>query len=76
MSTCHKISNCTYFKNFGATGLPDVVAQAYKKKYCHGVVMECARYSVSRLVGPHAVPDDLGPHERDRAVLLIGAAGA
>jgi hypothetical protein len=47
----------------------------YKKRYCLGDFMSCARRQVKEALGKPGVPDDLYPNMRDRAAVIL-ASGA
>ncbi|MFP4496957.1 MAG: hypothetical protein ACLFQV_02000 [Vulcanimicrobiota bacterium] len=67
MAKCFKAENCPFF-NDQLKGMPKVAA-SIKKKYCMGNYKDCARYLVSTKGKP--VPDDLFPHQKEKAQRLI-----
>lgn len=70
MSDCGLMGSCPFF-NDKLAKMPST-AERLKKQYCHQDWSECARWMVRSALGPARVPSDLFPHDRKRAVTLIG----
>jgi len=66
---CECISACPFF-NDRMANMP-AMASIYKKRYCEGNFEECARYIVFKALGKAAVPSDLFPNQKERALRLI-----
>jgi hypothetical protein len=72
MPDCECIIGCPFFNDKMAK-MPKT-ASAYKHNYCKGESEKCARHMVFEKLGKFAVPSDLYPTMRDRAVQIIRAA--
>ena len=72
MADCEFLKGWPFFNDI----LDDMpaVANMMKSKYCRGDNAQCARYLVRTEVGKEAVPDDLFPHEKDKAQEIIDEA--
>jgi hypothetical protein len=66
---CPCLEKCPFF-NFKLANMP-ATAELLMKKYCRGDFEVCARYQVRKLLGPEHVPQDLFPHDRERADQLV-----
>lgn len=71
MAECKLLSSCIFFND--KMGNKPGTAAMYKKKYCQGDNMECARYMVFKALGKSKVPDNLFPNQKDRAKEVIAA---
>jgi len=49
------------------------MANMYKKQYCQGDASECARHIVFTTLGKEAVPPDMFPNQKDRALGILKA---
>ncbi len=67
---CPSLNTCPFFNN-KMKNMPKV-AEMMKKKYCKGNYKECARYIVAQKKGKAAVPIDLFPSQKDKAMQIIG----
>jgi hypothetical protein len=47
-----------------------------EKRYCLGVFANCARYTVASKLERDKVPQNLYPHQKDRADPVLQGAGA
>lgn len=74
MTQCNLIRYCPLFRA-GASGVTSSELEDYKRKYCRADRFSCARYLVATSVGHEKVPVDLSPHESDRALKILRAAG-
>jgi hypothetical protein len=72
MADCEKLKGCPYFNGFIEIHMPSVAAEL-KEKFCKGDSSNCARFMVSKALGPDAVPNDLGPEQIILAQKLIAA---
>lgn len=74
MAECEYINTCP----FPLGRMPereDVDVEQMKEEYCRSNNLHCARYMVSMAVGEDQVPDDLYPHEKEKAYVLIAESG-
>lgn len=69
MAECEVLTTCLFF-NEKMADMPGTVS-GLKKQYCQGDNSACARYMVLKALGKSKVPDDLFPHQKDRAKKLI-----
>ncbi|MBM7556877.1 hypothetical protein [Halanaerobacter jeridensis] len=47
------------------------LTKSYKDKYCDGNHSKCARFQVAKNLGLASVPDDLLPHQNNKAQKII-----
>ena len=71
MPNCDKAEVCPFF-NETADIVPTDCAM-YKDTYCLGNFMRCARHMVCLAKGKDAVPGDLFPNQKEKALGLIYA---
>ena len=69
MSECECLSTCPFFNDQMAT-MPHL-AEVYKKRYCKGDFLACARFTIFKALGREAVPGDLLPNESERLDRLM-----
>jgi hypothetical protein len=69
MAKCELIENCIFI-NDRKTTMPST-ASAYRKIYCEQDFATCGRYMVCMTIGGEHVPQDLFPHQSDRAKDII-----
>ena len=69
MADCECLEGCPFF-NDRMEDKP-ATAEMYKKSYCRGSSVQCARYIVFSALGREAVPADLFPNQVERAYELI-----
>ncbi len=72
MDDCEFSPGCLFF-NDKMSGKPTVLGMI-KCGYCHNDFLNCARYLVRKQLGADKVPEDLFPHEKRRALEIIGQA--
>lgn len=73
MGKCELLETCPFFQ--GKLGnKPDQIDEL-KEKYCLSNNLNCARYMIVNSLGRDNMPDDLYPHEKDRAYLHIAQNG-
>ena len=68
MAACEKLAKCPFF-NDRMADMP-ATANIYKQKYCQDDFSRCARFFVSKKLGPDRVPADLFPNQMDKALEL------
>jgi hypothetical protein len=68
---CDCLAGCPFFND----KMPDTggLGTMYKKRYCLGDFMNCARHKVKDALGKPAVPVDLYPNMHDRAAVILAA---
>lgn len=49
----------------------DGLSESYKEKYCNNYYTECARYQVVEELGFEYLPNNLLPHQENRAELIL-----
>jgi hypothetical protein len=71
MAECDCLAGCPFFND----KMPDTsgLGAMYKKRYCLGDYISCARHAVKEALGKPSVPADLYPNMHDRAEELLGA---
>jgi hypothetical protein len=69
MADCICLPRCPFF-NDRMAGKPST-ADVYKQKYCKGDSNDCARHIVFTALGKGAVPSDLYPNQKDRAMAIV-----
>ncbi|MBQ8526843.1 MAG: hypothetical protein IJ429_00090 [Lachnospiraceae bacterium] len=69
MATCEKLEKCPFYQ--GKMSMESGLGSMYKKKYCEGDKMECARYMVATQLGPEYVTNHLYPNMKDQASKMI-----
>jgi hypothetical protein len=74
MADCECLEGCPFF-NDRMAGKP-ATAEMYKKSYCRGSNVQCARYIIFSALGKEAVPADLFPNQTDRAYDVINASAS
>lgn len=72
MPACERLATCIFFQDRMAD-MP-LKASALKERYCRGDFRACARHRVLMALGPGHVPDDLFPHMKALAELLLAGA--
>lgn len=66
---CELTSTCLFFND--QTDVKPQTAALFKARYCRGDHAECARYLVFASRGRDAVPQDLSPNDRLRALHML-----
>ena len=69
MATCEKLPKCPFYQ--GQMSMESGLGSMYKKKYCEGDKMSCARYMVATQLGPEYATTSLYPNMVDAAKKLI-----
>ena len=69
MATCEFLSACPFFNDHMAN--KPATAELYKQHYCREEPQECARLIVRRACGKEAVPADLLPNAKERALEIV-----
>lgn len=69
MATCEKLEKCPFYQ--GKMSMESGLGSIYKKKYCEGNKLECARYMVATQLGPEHVTNHLYPNMQDVAKKMI-----
>ena len=69
MANCEKLATCPFYQ--GDMKMESGLGAMYKKKYCEGNKIECARYKVATTLGKDFVPIDLYPNMGSRADKII-----
>ena len=69
MENCDCLPGCPFFNDKMAD--KSGMAAIYKRRYCKGDFMKCARHLVKEAIGKENVPVDLYPNMHDRAKEII-----
>lgn len=69
MPNCELTKRCLFF-NDQMSDMPAMSA-VYKARYCRHSNVECARWLVFSALGREAVPEDLYPNDRLRALRIV-----
>ena len=69
MATCEKLEKCPFYQ--GKMSMEQGLGSIYKKKYCEGNKMECARYMIATQLGPEFVTNHIYPNMNDLANRMI-----
>ncbi len=70
MAQCELARTCLFFNDM--LGAQPQTAALMKARYCKGpAFQDCGRYLVCAALGREAVPDDLAPNDRLRALAII-----
>jgi hypothetical protein len=69
MNKCQVLEDCRFFNDI-IENVPSI-SEALKKQYCLADNSECARFRIFREIGKEHLPDDVFPHEMDKAEKLI-----
>ncbi len=72
MSDCPNLFKCPFF-NDQLVNMP-TIAGMMKKNFCRQTYDDCARYLVAKALGSPAVPPDLYPSQKERALKIIDKA--
>lgn len=71
MPDCERLQACPFF-NDKMADMP-AMSGMYKKRYCQGDFLNCARYMVFKAKGLEFIPKDMFPNQQDRARMIIAA---
>ena len=69
MNECDSLSGCPFFND--KMGNKPALSEMYKKNFCKGDFVNCARHIVKEALGKQFVPPDLFPNQHERAKELI-----
>ncbi|MBI9097286.1 MAG: hypothetical protein JEY91_02360 [Spirochaetaceae bacterium] len=69
MGNCEIIDSCPFFLD--QMGGDSDQNKEMKEKYCKNNNLNCARYMIESSLGKDKTPDDLFPHEKDKAYMFI-----
>ncbi len=69
MAACENLAKCPFYQ--GSMQMDSGLGAMYKKKFCEGDKMLCARYKVATTLGKEFVPADLYPNMDARADEII-----
>ncbi len=69
METCEKLAKCPFYQ--GQMSMESGLGAMYKKKYCEGDKMQCARYMIATQLGPEFVTNKIYPNMVNVAQELI-----
>lgn len=73
MANCEKLAKCPFYQ--GQMSMESGLGSMYKKRYCEGDKLLCARYTVASKLGSEKVPANLYPNMMDQAKALIAKQG-
>ncbi len=71
MAQCECLEGCPFFHD-KMENMPSM-AETYKNKYCLGDFEECARYIVFSKKGKPAVPKNLFPNQKEKALAIVNS---
>jgi len=71
MEQCDCLSACPFFNDKMA--YQSGMAAIYKRRYCKGDFMRCARHLVKEAIGQENIPADLYPNMHERVDKIIAA---
>lgn len=69
METCEKLAKCPFYQ--GKMSMESGLGAIYKKKYCEGDKLNCARYMIATQLGPEFVTNHIYPNMQDMAKKMI-----
>ena len=69
MQECELIESCPFYN--GQLEGDKVQIDAMKEKYCKVNNLNCARYMIFIALGRESMPEELFPHQKDRAYEVI-----
>lgn len=69
MAMCENLAKCPFYQ--GKMSMDVGLGSMYKKRYCEGDKLLCARYMVASTVGKEFMPDGLYPNMVDKAKEII-----
>ncbi len=73
MATCEKLAKCPFYQ--GQMSMDSGLGSMYKKKYCEGDKLSCARYMIATKLGPEYVTNMIYPNMLDVAKKLLAQHG-
>lgn len=69
MQECELIEKCPFYNDQLEGNIEQI--EEMKEKYCRKNNLNCARYMVFMALGKESMPDELFPHQKDRAYEVI-----
>ncbi len=69
MHECELKESCPFYQ--GKLKGDNDQLETMKEKYCRSNNLNCARFMVFTALGEESIPDDLFPHQKDRAYGLL-----
>ncbi|MDA3941104.1 MAG: hypothetical protein PF693_17640 [Spirochaetia bacterium] len=69
MQECELIESCPFYNDQLKGDAKQI--ESMKEKYCRTNNLNCARYMVFIALGKESMPEELFPHQKDRAYELI-----
>ena len=69
MNKCPVLEKCRFFNDI-VENMPSI-SESLKEQYCLGDNTECARFRIFTAIGKEHLPDDVFPHEMDKAEKLV-----
>lgn len=69
MATCENLPKCPFYQ--GKMDINTGLGSMYRKKYCEGDKMQCARYQIATQAGPEFVNNNIYPNMFDVADKII-----
>ena len=73
MAVCEKLAKCPFYQ--GQMSVDSGLGSMYKKKYCEGDKLNCARYMIATKLGPDFVTNSVYPNMTDMAKKMIEKQG-
>jgi UTP-glucose-1-phosphate uridylyltransferase len=69
MNKCPVLEQCRFFNNV-LENMP-AISESLMEQYCLGDNTECARFFIFDEIGKEHLPDDVFPHEMEKAKKLV-----
>ena len=69
MSECLLLKECRFFNDI-IENIPSV-SESLKNEYCLGDHTTCARFLIFKAIGKEYLPDEVFPHEAQKAAKII-----
>ena len=73
MAVCENLSKCPFYQ--GQMAMESGLGSMYKKKYCEGDKLLCARYLIATRLGKEFMPQNLYPNMMDKAKEILAKNG-
>lgn len=73
MAMCENLAKCPFYQ--GQMSMDSGLGGMYKKRYCEGDRLICARYMISSTLGKEYVPANLYPNMVDKAKEILSKNG-
>lgn len=65
MAACENLEKCPFYQ--GKMSMESGLGSMYKKRYCEGDKLLCARYTIASKLGKEFMPPNLYPNMTDKA---------